>query len=156
MDLKQFEKKILHPTLVHIQSVIPYSYTGELLTGETIWHESDGLKYIQQLGDGPGYGICMMEEPTWYWLVGTSYANVEYRRGVKIRDCNFEDLLSDWSLGVAMCRLRYYVVKESLPDLSLGVQGRASYWGRYYQTQNDPIKIKDYLVDAAEMAKARL
>ena len=152
MNWKQFYNLVLIPTLHKLEPDIPYSKQAELLVSETIFHESGGLNYIAQIpNDGPGLGICMMEKPTWDWLTTGKYSWVPEIWG----HASFSDLTSNLALCVAMCRLRYWVVKDSLPPLSYGINGRADYWGKFYQTENDPVKKAKYIYDARDLANIR-
>lgn len=154
LNFKQFHKAVLVPTLARlneVSSVIRYTAEAGVLVAETIWHESDGLCCLYQHPDGPAHGICMYEKPTWDWIYGKYKATIQVAlTGSVEAEFSFEDLDSNLALCVAMCRLRYQVVREPLPKLE-GLQARAAYWGKYYQTQSDPDKIALYCSHANDI-----
>lgn len=148
LNFKQFHNLVLVPTLRPLNVEVPYTDKARVLVMETLWHESGGLRYLAQWpNNGPGVGLCMYERPTWDWI-STKYERV-------LRDLfgyqEFGGLALNLGLCVAMCRLRYAVVSEPIPELSQGVQARGSYWGKYYQTTNDPAKNQLYVAHAADI-----
>ena len=56
-----------------------------------------------------------------------------------------DQLSARMDLSAAFCRFRYFIIKEPIPDT---LHGQASYSVQYYQTTNDPPKIKNYIDDA--------
>jgi len=150
LDHNQFRDLILVPTLKALEPEVKYSDKADIITDETIWHESAGLTCIAQKLNagsyGAGRGIGMTERPTYNWLWGR-YAKILIEKEIAIKG-TFEELHGNWELAVAMCRLRYFVRPEPLPAISEGVEARAAYWGRFYQTSNDPKKIALYIQHA--------
>ncbi len=149
LNWHQFERLILRPTLADAQSVIPSSEVAVKLVGETIWHESGGLTYLAQVPhDGPALGLCQMEGPTFGWLMKKILNNSNLTPELTRYGIAFKDLL-DPRFAVIMCRYRYWVVPEALPEGSL--RARANYWGQYYQTTQNQDKIAQYILAAGRI-----
>jgi len=152
----QFDKLVLMPTLTKLSPEIPDSAVGRLLVAETLWHESDGLYNLAQVPwNGPGTGLCMYEEPTFMWITRAWLLEKKPALWQKFEtiavswpEIAFEEVIWNLQLAVALCRVRYFVVKDPLPSLDDGIQARARYWGEHYQTQNDPWKISQYIKHA--------
>ena len=140
--------KVLHPEL-------PYEENAVALTFETLFHESDGLVCRRQRGGGPGRGLGQCEPPTFEWLTreylpkqrpaiwGKFAALSPNWPAIQLKELDYND-----ALAVALCRCRY------LPDphvVPASVESRAAYWGRVYQTDSDPEKMRDYLEHARQL-----
>lgn len=133
---------ILNPQELKSFCIIPTLETmGEQFTGEsanrivlyTFAHESHLGTWRRQMGAGAALGIGQCEPPTFNWLakkykdiIKRCYANDEVPR--------FETIENDDVLATIMCRLRYYVVPEPLPEPD-DLKGMAQYWKEYYNTQ---------------------
>ena len=137
LHVKQFRDLILNPTLDYFSPEINNSKCAKSLVLETIWHESGGLTYIAQFPyNGPAKGVLQMEKPTFEWLnkfipnslISNKFSSI-------FGKLSFDDLIWNLKLCVAMCRIRYLVVKAPLPNDN--VQSRAAYWNTYYQTSDD-------------------
>lgn len=152
LHVKQFKKLILDPTLDYFSPEINNSNCAKLLTLETIWHESGGLIYLAQFPyNGPAKGICQMEKPTFEWLVDFYMGNslIYPKFSTIFGKPSFDDLIWNLKLCVAMCRIRYYVMPNPLPEDN--IQARAKYWGQHFQTTNDPVKISQYIAHAYDL-----
>lgn len=152
IHVRQFVDLILDPALKEFEPEIQYNNSAKLLTLETIWHESDGLIYLAQYPhNGPALGVCQMEKPTFDWLVSGFIPNslLKHKFSYIFNNPSFKDLSWNLKLCVIMCRIRYYVVPQSLP--SDNTNDRAKYWGRYYQTTNNPDKIAQYIARAYDL-----
>ena len=90
------------------------------------------------LGKNLAISMFQIEPRTFYWLkkkYGKKYGfNYRY----------FNDLKDDLKLAVLVCRLRYYVVVEPLPDAD-NIQALAEYWKMYYNTYRGKGRINDFL-----------
>lgn len=157
MDVNQFKRLILEPTLGELHPEIPFSGVAYRLILETIWHESGGLKNIIQVpNDGPAYGICQMEKPTFEWLVESVLPNKPQLslKFVKISATypyiDFKELLWNLKLNVALCRLRYLVVPDALPEDNL--EARAKYWFQFYNASEVQVRLHHFMIDAKELA----
>lgn len=54
------------------------------------------------------------------------------------------ELASNMPYSVAIARVKYWTIRAKLPDAN-DIEGMADYWGEYYQTSNDPEKIKRFI-----------
>lgn len=117
-----------------------WSGQAEELLMFTWAHESEGGIYLKQVG-GPALGIFDMEPETHedLWDNYLKYQDYSVTRSPA------ERLIYDLRYAAQMCRLHYRRVKEKLPDIE--VSELARYWGKYYQTESDPKKIKDAIDD---------
>lgn len=160
LDPRQFDRHVIKPTLAGLDPAIPDTDTAYRLVWETIWHESNGLRAIAQYGGGPGLGVAQIEPPTFAWLNEwlDRPQNARFRNAIQHTTgrvwFGFSFLPVDLALSVAFCRLRYWVVPSPLPNPADGVRSRAHYWGKYYQTTNDPVKIAKYVIDAEQLWSA--
>jgi hypothetical protein len=123
-SFKQLRLHVVRPTLRHLGF---WSQVAEDLVLGTIAQESD-FKYISQLTGtpgvlGPGAGIVQMERATHDDL----WSNfLVYRPGLAGRvtellapwPAKFEQLATNLSYAVAMCRVHYYRFPEPLPVTS--------------------------------------
>lgn len=145
MDFKQLHTLVIVPTLLCLEPEIKYKEKDDKIVTETLWHESECFTCIaQRLNSGnfgAGSGLGMTERPTWNWLYGRYQALIH----AKVPTTgSYLDLYWNNKLAVIMCRLRYLVVTEPIPELTEGLDARAVYWGKWYQTGNDPVKIELY------------
>jgi hypothetical protein len=120
-------------------TVIPtLQLMGEKFSGEdanfavlsTIAHESHMGTWRKQIG-GPALGIGQCEKITYDWL-SRKYKDILLKFFPEIPP--FEVIENDDVLAVIMCRLRYYVVPEKLPDAG-DIKAMARYWKEYYNTK---------------------
>lgn len=163
LDRKQFEDYVLGPTMRELfVSFIRAEYATletiraeYAITLETIWHESDGLTYIAQVGGGPGLGLGQCEPPTFEWLTRDYLPSKQPALWSKFGGISphwpsipFEELAWNLRLAVALVRCRYLAAPGAIP---ITLEGRAAYWGQYYQTTNDPVKIQQYIDHAKGM-----
>ena len=143
MNKKHLLELVVRPTL---KGLGLHTVAAEQLVMGTITQESHA-EYLKQLGQGPALGIAQMEPATHrdIWL---NY--IAYRKDLKVLlvgimsgearqtlaakgvppDC---ELIGNLPYAVAMCRVHYLRVKESLPAAG-DVDGLARYWKRHYNT----------------------
>lgn len=143
MNKKHLLELVVRPTL---KGLGLHSYAAEQLVMGTITQESRA-EYLKQLGKGPALGIAQME-PATHRDIWVNY--LAYRKDLKallvgIMSGEASKVLSstgippDFELignlpyAVAMCRVHYLRVKESLPAAG-DVGGLARYWKRHYNT----------------------
>lgn len=151
LNLDDF-RRIVNPALMALTPELPYSYEAFRLTLETIWHESGGLTYLFQRGNGPARGLGQCEKPTFDWLTRDYLPNQKPAIWRRFEDISptwpyivFEELTWNLRLSVALCRVRYLPDPDPIPST---IEGRGAYWGRVYQTTNDPEKIRQYIESA--------
>lgn len=173
MDAPQFRDLIIAPTLSAIG--LGGRAAENLLLG-TALHESGHFKYLKQgwrkLSDGRGvarsfYGVepdtardlCQRHEArdlsrrlavargVWPWLGA---------RAPLLQSLDKDDiahlLLHDLRFATVMARLKYYFAPPPLPDAD-DVEGMAAYWGRWYQTQSNPVEMARWARSYREYAQ---
>ncbi len=146
MDVKQFKKYILVPTLHEIGL---YSKSAEQLVLGTAVYESGGLKYIHQRDGGPALGICQMEPATHddIWNNYLKYKiDLQYKITALAAFGGFlpEDLMYNLRYAVAMCRVHYLRKKEPLPEAGDYIE-QARYYKKYYNTYLGKGSVDKYL-----------
>jgi hypothetical protein len=118
MLYSQYKEYIIIPVLK--QMSIPYSEEAVELLAMTIAHESQGAKYIKQLGGGPACGHYQME-PATYMDIWENY--LAYRNDLQIDlaawgSCgDAEEMIGNLYYATAMARVHYWRVSEALPVL---------------------------------------
>lgn len=101
--------------------------------------------------------MYMIEAPTFNWLYNSvlsrpaepniNWPNIRLKvRGLTTTKGAHEETIWNLQFATAMARLRYFVVKEPLPTI-ISPDALADYWGRNYQTTNDPKKIREAIQD---------
>ena len=150
MDAEQFTQLVVKPTLQYIGA---YSFAAERLVLGTAVHESVGLKYIKQLGNGPALGLFQME-PATHDDIWANYlrfneplknavrdlAGMRYR----LRPIDASELIGNNNYACAMCRCHYKRIDEPLPDAD-DIPGMASYWKRHYNTVKGAGTEQDFI-----------
>jgi hypothetical protein len=136
MDLGSFHNFILVPTLSAVGLGNVQAYVLLLGTGII---ESD-LSYFEQKGPGKAMGFFQMEEKTYQDLL--RYLNRYDNAKLKER-CLAASFYDAWPPSEAMvhnlrwatlmCRLKYYMQPEKLPEWD-DAKGMAAYHKRYYNT----------------------
>ncbi len=122
-----------------IKKLDMYSDSAQQLMLGTFAVESDFGTHLHQLNGGPALGIGQMEPRTFHSLIDNylHYRNALFDKIMYI--CRFDhkpnsiDLVTNTSFAICMTRIKYWKIKEQLPE-SHDVQGLASYWKRYYNT----------------------
>jgi len=107
----------------------------------TVLKES-GLKFLKQIGGGPGLGLGQIEPATtkdvWFrYLARPDKLELRYKVSQFISPSPdiLEQVAGNMYLSVAIIRVKYFMQSEALPG-EFDVEGMADYWGRYYQTDN--------------------
>jgi hypothetical protein len=129
LNVQEFKAFCLIPTLETMGEKF-CGQSAENIVLFTIAHESLMGAWRKQMGCGAALGIVQMEPPTYNWLA-KKYPDVILKFYPEIP--RFEAIENDDVLAVIMCRLRYYVVKEPLPEPD-DIKGMARYWKEYYNT----------------------
>ncbi len=114
------------------------------LVHETGFVES-GYKYLRQLGDGPAVSFWQVEPQSG---IDNLQHYLKHRKSLmgKCADASMVDL-KHWqnydeklwgeilekniAAGIVHCRLKYWRVPKKMPNT---LEGRASYWKKYYNT----------------------
>lgn len=119
----------------------------ELLMG--VWaQESQGGKYVTQLGGGPARGMWQIEKPTFLDILnrcdGDSYRELLVTVGdphALLQD-HFDFLVTNHTLSAQIARLKFYMSPGSIPE---DLEGQAEYWKKYYNTPLGAGTVEEYL-----------
>lgn len=135
-----------------------YSRSARELILATILHESDGGRYIKQVGGGPGTGIIQMEPPTFRDIMDYMKRNKNWKNWGLTRQAilmkfsvgenpTVEQLEWNNGLAIAMCRVHYLRAPHSLPPHD-NLDAISRYWFEHYNRGDNPIqKIKEFKED---------
>ena len=160
-DLKKHERPGMHPQQLLEYIIRPtlkklghWSESAEQLLLATAAHESHCGEYVRQSNGGCALGIFQMEPATHKDIWNNYLVYKDELRGqvreliVSKRIWKPEDTELIWNLAyaTAMCRVHYLRVSEPLPKPG-DIEGMAEYWGKYYQTQNDPAKKRQFVAN---------
>lgn len=137
LDAKQLTIFVIEPALELLEPAIFASHDAVRMVLGTAFVESE-LVYLDQKESksdqpGPAYGLWGMERPTFGDVIQRSPAparlvisdlSLSGKRGV-------EQLHGNLFLGAVMCRLKYYLAPEHVPD---NPQDAAKWWKLRYNT----------------------
>lgn len=148
LDAKQFRLLVIRPTLLEIRL---WSLAAERLLLATALHESDGLRYLRQLPDGPALGLYQMEPAThddiwrtWLRFRPLVSARVAGLTAASPLACPPAGrLVADLDYATAMARLRYRRAPDALPDAE-DLTAIAAYWKRHYNTAAGRGDVADF------------
>ena len=132
MKASQLRNDLIKPILTKIGL---YSKNAEDLLVCTACAESLCGEYIKQV-NGPALGIFQMEPSTARDIENNFLAYKQQLKSkidsLKIPSFTLEENLKyNLAFQVAMCRIHYFRVPESIPDSKEGI---ANYWKKYYNT----------------------
>lgn len=124
---------------------------AEKLVLFTAIHES-GLIHRRQIGGGPGRGLFQIETTT--HLDIQRYLNDVASSSLKkaVNSLKTQGKTDSWNLefndayGAALARIRYTWTKDSIPSTN-DLKKMSEYWGRYYNTRNEPAKNAKFVRD---------
>lgn len=157
MDKRQFRQFIVRPTLAFLYPAIPFAPGGvaEELLMFTWAHESEGGMYLAQVGGGPALGVFGMEPTThddlWFNFLPNRLSLKDKLSEIS-RHCTPFELTYNLRYAAAMCRVQYFRATAPLPS-SKDAQTLSEYWGAYYQTQSDPLKMAEARSDYVRYVK---
>ena len=161
MDAGDFRELVVRPALQFLAKAAKkprlWSPAAENLVVGTGIHESGGLRYLWQrkangvrLAHGQaGRGLFQIQPGTYRDLWRTYLAFrpelFDALNGLSSADQPMDmELIGNMSYAAAVCRLIYWRRPEPLPEAD-DIEGMARYWGQFYQTENDPEKIRDFI-----------
>lgn len=140
INIRQFEKHILRPTLEELGMVSEDAV--QLMIGTAL--QESQFEYLVQLGPGPAVGFFQMEPATAEDIVYRYVQNKDHHFRDKVQAAsmlsapwNFSPaalrlhLMTNLRLQVVLARLKYYMVPEAIPST---LNGQAKYWKQYYNT----------------------
>jgi len=131
-QLRELIKSVLH----YLEPEIHYSEDAVELTMLTIAQESHMGDYINQV-KGPAKGIIQMEPATEkdIWDNFLKYKPVLAKKIDDLKDKTewTDDLMANLNYQIAILRVHYFRVKESLPRYNI-ISAMADYYKRHYNT----------------------
>lgn len=147
IDINQFREEVVRPTLHDLKM---YSPVAENLIMGTAAQES-GFSYIKQLGGGPALGMFQVEPATaedilFRYLKTRKDLRARFERAVQVvppHNIDWDNttigmvsqrLVYDLRFGVALCRLRYWMMPEKMPARADDLLGLARYYKAHYNT----------------------
>ena len=145
LQAQQFREYVIRPTLHEIGL---WSEAAENLLLGTALVES-GLLFVRQIR-GPALSYYQIEPRTHAWLVD-EWLQEPAHHDLKMRILalrapvpdNVEQLITNLAYSTAVCRLRYWVRPEPLPQPD-DLRGLAQYWKDWFNTakgKGDPAKF---------------
>ena len=160
LDVGDFRELVIRPALKRLAEAAKkpglWSPAAESLVVGTAAHES-GFKYLwQRKANGvrlaheqAGRGLFQIQPDThedlWFNYLRHRPVLADALNSLSmVRGSADLKLIGDLPYAAAVCRLIYWRRPELLPEAD-DIEGMASYWGRFYQTENDPEKIKDFI-----------
>ena len=155
--MQQLRDYVVRPVLVDMAM---WSLAAERLVLGTIAAESNMGEFLKQKGGGPAVGICQMEPATAAdllkrYLVGRRYIDRRFQAAFQLVNSEplnwalvplghiSEKIMTDLRFAVGLCRLRFWVVPEALPEAH-DLEGLASYWKRHYNTVLGKGRAEDF------------
>lgn len=161
IDVNHFYDLVICETLENMATYnkIFSSEQSKLLLLATFCHESKCGTYLRQVvnnGYGTAFGVFQIEPKTHDWIINDwllrkkdLFKFVLSKFG---SDLHKERLIYDLKYSTLIARLRYFIVKEPIPNTK-SIYEFADYWGKYYQTENDPNKKMKFIENAKKYSK---
>lgn len=144
LDVSQLRELVVKPAL---EPLGLWSEVAENLIVGTAIQES-ALYFLKQ-EKGPALGIYQIEPQTYDWLRGVISTHRLLRSILSV--CSLSHLPSNpsvlvWHLLYAtiVCRFRYLVVKEPLPETH-NIQKLAKYYKKYYNTESGDATVESFV-----------
>lgn len=157
IDPQQFRDLVVRPVLRDMRM---WSLAAERLVLGTVAAESEMGYSLKQRGGGPAVGVCQMEPTTAKdllkrYLSGRRDIDRRFQAAFQLLTDEYinwalvplarisEKIMSDLRFAVGLCRLRYWVVPEHLPEPH-DVEALALYWKRHYNTALGAGRTEDF------------
>lgn len=140
-DSNQFREIIIQPVCEFMQA---YSKPAENILIMTMGYETDGGKYLRQMGHGPAFGPYQMERNTFngHWpKLLNKYPNIAALISMT-REPKAEDMQWNLLLSTVMARFHYLLVPEPIPT---NIPDMAVYCKKYWNTYLGKATPKCYL-----------
>ena len=138
LDARQLRDHVVKPALAALG--LPGGLPMEKLVFGTACHESDGFRYIHQLGKGPALSLWQVEPATAKDALDRAPLRLaavmtELAGGTAFPNGIISQLPGNLYLGAAMCRLVYYMKPFNLAILEDGnIWALAACWKRFYNS----------------------
>ena len=159
LDPQMLTNNVIAPVLRRLQLYSPAAV--ELVLG-TAMQESK-LRWLVQLGGGPGRGLWQMEPATHddIWKNFLAYQKPLADRVTRYKGVwslspqlgdpyDVDELVGNLFYACAMCRVHYYRQKEELPEAG-NLSGQARYWKKYYNTPLGAGTPEEYIASWHQM-----
>lgn len=163
MNPSSLRDDVIKPTLLRLNEVEKGYYSDNavsLLVG-TCAHESHMGRWLRQV-NGPALGIYQMEPAThrslWehYLRFRPDVANVIRQMCSQMYVTSaipdHRELVHNLMYATAMARVRYRMVKPSIPDT---IRGQAEYWKQWYNTPQGKGTVEKYMEDYERFVEGR-
>lgn len=143
LDVKQFKDLVIVPAL---QTLELYSEAAvELVLGTAL--QESGLRYLQQLNEGPALGLFQME-PATHDDIWNNYLKYRPELAGRLKSLGVVAfplaMVGNLWYGAGMCRVHYFRVKDPLPAQG-DYEGQAAYWKEHYNTYLGAGTEEEYL-----------
>ena len=145
LDHHQLRNLVIRPTLKNLN--LWSEAAEELVLGTGI--QESGLRYLQQLGDGPARGLWQMEKATHddIWL---NFLNNRTKLGLNVLGpyTRPDHTRMAWNLAYActMCRVHYLRCPDALP-LAGDIEAQAAYYKTHYNTTLGKGTVEQYIAN---------
>ena len=146
IEHEHLRKYVIRSTLKYLGL---HSYAAEELLVGTAAAESQGGRFLHQVGGGPAVGIYQVEPAThddiWenYLRYATGLADAVR---TMCNTCEADNMAGNLYYATAMARLHYYRVPTLLPPAN-DVNELARYWKQHYNTPQGKGTVRGF-VDA--------
>ena len=135
MLLTDLRDTVVRPTLDRLGLGSPAAIA--LVLGTAV--QESGLGALKQLGGGPARGFWQIEPFTHNDVVERlsilkPHLHERLSEIVGIWPSRIEQLSTNLCYGAAICRLKYYLIPEALPEAG-DVDGLAAYWKTHFNTR---------------------
>jgi hypothetical protein len=150
LDIGQFRRLVLRPTLIHLDL---WSQAAENLLLGTALQES-GLRHLAQMGGGPARGLYQIEPATHddilrNYLVYRPELSGLVRTLMAPAPSPVEQSATNLAYGTAIARLVYYRRPEPLPPPD-DILGLARYWKRHFNTEKGRGTVSAFVLNYKE------
>lgn len=150
IDAVQLLNHVIRPTLQGLGLGGP---AAERLVLATAAHESHCGTFLRQIRNGPALGIYQMEPATHNDIAVRWPPRHEdvYQRMLRLCGPSFDSarLVYDLRYATAMCRLRYYMAPQALPEAD-DWEGLARMWKDVYNTRLGKGTVPQFLADCRD------
>jgi len=133
LDPRQLRDLVVRPALASLG--LPGGEVAERLVMGTAAHESDGLRFIHQLGQGPALSLWQIEPATAKDALARAAAPLCARITGFVPPAStvIDDLPGNLYLGAAFCRLVYYMKPFKMPARATAEELAAA-WKKHWNT----------------------
>ena len=144
IDIDHFRLHVVRATLTQMK--MWSSAAEELLLGTAV--QESGLRYLRQFNAGPARGVYQVEPATHDDIVKRYLKRRPVLRKrvdalAASEPSRIDQLATNLAYATAVCRLRYWMDPEPLPEAD-DIDGLAAYWKRVYNTPRGKGKASEF------------